>query len=271
MGFGDPLESSPHAPLDEDELPPWLRKKGIGKRGPGRPPGSFRSGAGLTTLVNPQVLLSDPDVERLVAQVLAGKLERARALYSYEPDKLTARHINVVLCKAVGISNKHICQMTGYSDRQVSVILGHPDAQVLLVKLVAKKAATAAGDVKQTLEQYAPDMLSIVRDIAEDEENKPEVRVKAAFGWLDRAGYSTTRKIEVKGEVGFSMPEKVAGRLLSALEESDSIEDVEFVEVPSASEAGSGSAAPGGPPSGGGTSLPVPAPSFEKNRQEEVA
>lgn len=196
-------------------------------------------------------------IETLVAQALAGRLQRDRPLHEWEPDKLNPRHISVIMMRAVGYKQKRIAELLAYEQSTVSIILNHPDSRRILSAILTESAKKAA-NISATVQKHAPQMLDIVREVAEDREEKSHVRLKAAFKWLDM--YNADRDRAGEGDSEVNLTEESANRLSQALEEASQARDVSYVML------GGGGSSSSGSPSEDSSSLPgeASADSFEQ-------
>lgn len=239
------LGATPHAPISDGPLPGPSRPRG-------RPPGSSSGPTGLPfkSLIDPLQLATDPELEQAISDILLGLVERPRELKSYEPKRLTARHIACIFMRISGLSETEIARITGYTRSQVCIILKHPDSQFLMLKALTKSGTTASVDIKARLDKGTPMMLDVIEEIAleTNEEglpkNRAETRLKAAFGWIDRAGHTPTHKIEEHRDVRVTVEGTHAALLSQAIQEAQNIEDADYVIVGGASEG------PGDPASG---------------------
>lgn len=205
---GDPLSFSPHEPSLPYEDPRAADASNRSSHGSGRGVDELRSANGnLPSVTNGKSFgspgresgpvaddydhedaiinaASNPRIEALITKALSGMLPRARALKSYEPDKLNARHISVIMLRAIGYRQNRIAELTGYEPAVVSVVLGHPDSKLILAAILSEGARQTI-DVSKTIRSHAPSMLKVVKDVALNDDEKTPNRLKAAFKWLD--------------------------------------------------------------------------------------
>lgn len=174
--------------------------------------------------------INSPKIERLIDLALRGALPRSRALKDYEPDKLSSRHIGCILLRAAGYKVTRIAELMGYTVAVVSVILNHPDGRTILAAILAEGAKNAV-DISTTVQNHAPEMLNIVRDIAEDPEIKKEVRLKAAFGWLGMYERDQERQKGSDTGADVKMASEDAARLSDAIRESAGLLPAAATEV----------------------------------------
>lgn len=133
----------------------------------------------------------------------------------YHPDTFTHRHRLVVLLKATGLTNKQIAQELGYTENRVSVIVNDPRAPAVM-ESHAQEVADSLEDVRLRLKLYAQEALTEVVDEMRYCEDA-RVRQRAAFGILDRAGYS---KIEKKFVASAQVDAEAGSEIAEALRES---------------------------------------------------
>jgi hypothetical protein len=169
-------------------------------------------------------------INRLISMAMAGALPRARALKEWEPDKLNARHISVIMLRAVGYQQNRIAELSGYSVPAVSVILNHPDSKTLLAAILSEGAKQAI-DISGQVKREAPKMLAIAKEIANDVEVKPETRIRAAFGWIGLYERTLDREKGSGDTEKVSMHREDAGRLIAALHEAQAIRGGTRIEL----------------------------------------
>lgn len=142
------------------------------------------------------------------------------------PKKWNPRHSMVVLLHLAGCTNPEISDQTGYSYGKVSQILNDERAQVIMAQMMPRMQEAAA-DVSIRMKLLAGEALDeIVDEMRADPDSK--IRQKAAFGILDRAGYSPVRKTQISAleTPDDSVVGQVSDRIadtLDALKESDEI------------------------------------------------
>ena len=263
-GSGDPLSYSPHEGLEED-------REGVTRNGSGELPALADGRPSSSGVLAEEfdfedsvlsTIASSAKIESLIASALAGKLPRDRALKPNEPDRLNPRHIQVIMMRAVGYRQIRIAELTGYEKGVVCNILSHPDSRTILSAILTTSAKTAV-TIASTVQAYAPDMLKIVRDIAENKQEKTPVRLKAAFHWLNM--YGDTQSGVKDDEKPLSLTDESANRLTEAIREAQKATDVSFVVV----EQGSGSPSEESP-SLDPASLPAGAPDTLESLHDEV-
>lgn len=134
----------------------------------------------------------------------------------YQPEKWTAFHRYVVMLELAGKRPGEIAQIVGMTESRISVILNDRRAEMDRVEL-GGALADRLTDLNSKLELYAHEALEVVVDEMRDLTNKPELRVKAGFGIMDRAGY--TAKTKDPEEQAPSVPSEVADRLETVAKE----------------------------------------------------
>lgn len=147
---------------------------------------------------------------------------------SYQPEKWTARHRMIAKLSAVGFKNNEIAKMMDMTPGRVSVILSDQRAAIDI-----EEAVTAVSDniidLHDRMKAYAYEALDeIIWEVRECTDVK--VRQRAAFGILDRAGYTPVQK---HMEVAPELPADVATRVEKAIAEveDETVEaEYEFIE-----------------------------------------
>lgn len=133
----------------------------------------------------------------------------------WEPEVFGQRHKLAVLMHASGMRNKEVAEALGYTQSRVSVILNDPRARAVL-ETHAQELADSLQDVRLRLKYYANEALDEIIDEVRHAEDA-RVRQRAAFGILDRAGYS---KIEKKFVASAQVDADAARVMADALHES---------------------------------------------------
>lgn len=172
----------------------------------------------------------------------------------WSPEKWSPRHRIVVALHLGGDKNKEIAEKLGLSESRVSIILNDPRAAHEIMRMSAMVADRTV-DTALRIKLYANEALDeIVEELRTSRSEK--IRQNAAFGLLDRAGF-TPPKINGEEKPPMSLPEEVVDRMENATNEIiqhavkyRNIEPVEEekVEAPEAGEIAPG--APRGPQSG---------------------
>jgi hypothetical protein len=144
----------------------------------------------------------------------------------WQTDAWLPRHNLVCQLHAIGMKNKEIAAATGYAETKVSVIINDPRARVVIQRTLEHMASNIS-DLHTRLKVHATEALDEI--VAELRESKDErIRQKAAFGILDRAGYTPVNKQLI---IAGSMDERVASRMEKAMEKMEAIEaEYEVVE-----------------------------------------
>lgn len=147
---------------------------------------------------------------------------------TWEPEKWTGSHRRVVALEQAGYRPAEIAELTGYTIARVSVILNDSRAD-LERKLFGEKVINSITDVRMKLALHSEEALEEIVDEMRNCE-KPEIRQRAAFGILDRAGFSP--KNNDPPRQGESVPIEVLGRMAEVMEEMKSARDVNYTLVP---------------------------------------
>lgn len=170
----------------------------------------------------------------LMVSTLDGKLGRGRSLRYWENLKLKPVHLQMLMAKAAGYSNRAIARQFEYDEARVSVIVNHPDAASVLAHLISYQAENLL-DIKARIQAHAGEALDVVLTAMR---TAPEAQQRAAIGFrlLDRAGYSAVQKSETVHK--FEMPAENAAALTRALNESSEVQDTDWEIVPDKAAAG---------------------------------
>jgi predicted transcriptional regulator len=144
----------------------------------------------------------------------------------YHPQKWTARHRMIVGLHLAGYRNKEIAKSLGMSEGRVSVILSDSRA-TQEVKRMSERVADNITDVHTRLLLYSNEALTEIVDEMRSCED-PAIRQRAAFGIMDRAGYTPSAK---ETEPAMQIPQDIAARMEDALADSEDFEEVEYEEI----------------------------------------
>lgn len=128
----------------------------------------------------------------------------------YQPEKWSSLHRYIVLLEVAGKRPGEIAEITGLSNSRVSVILNDKRAELDRISL-GSSLADRLVDLNAKLSLYAHEALEVIVDEMRDLTNRAELRVKAGFGILDRAGYTPSSKDESQPPP--QIPEEIATRM----------------------------------------------------------
>lgn len=178
-------------------------------------------------------LAESPELQRVIRGAMDGTLPLDKPLEVNQPQKLSPRAIQTVLL-AVGryYTLKEIAAISGMDYVYVTKLVKHPYARRILS--IAEAAGVAEmSRIDRRLKRKSPKMLKLVEEIAENEHVDPPVRLRAAFGWLDRAGHGETKKISKKSEVNHSVTvthgrSKLIAEAIREVSEPDEDQEAEF-------------------------------------------
>ena len=137
---------------------------------------------------------------------------------SYQPVNWTARHRNCIALEMAGFKPKEICEILGWKIAKVSVTLNDARADLERTDL-AGRIIDKMTDVHVQLHLLSNEAVEQAADIMRYSENDG-VKLKAAFGILDRAGYSTVHKI-LNGSEGVELPDETLDRMEEVVAELD--------------------------------------------------
>jgi hypothetical protein len=127
----------------------------------------------------------------------------------WSPAKWSPRHRLVVALHLGGDTNKEIAEKLSLSEGRVSVVLNDPRA-VYEIERMARRIADRTIDTALRIKLYANEALDeIVEELRTSKSEK--VRQSAAFGLLDRAGYTPIRGYEE--EAPPVLPSEVVSRM----------------------------------------------------------
>ncbi len=151
-----------------------------------------------------------------VGQNLIPEVERERY---YQPKKWDHRHKMIAALISAGYKNYEIAEVMDITPNYVSVIRNDPRTVVALEEL-ARTVADATTDTLVRLKLLANEALD---EVVDEMRNCEDVRVrqKAAFGILDRAGYTPIQKNLVGS---FEISNEIVNRVEEALGETGEIE-----------------------------------------------
>jgi transposase len=128
---------------------------------------------------------------------------------AWSPEKWNPRHRLIVALHLAGDKNKEIAKKLKLSQSHISLILSDPRA-VYEIENLAQSVADRTVDTALRLKLYANEALDeIVEELRTSRNEK--VRQTAAFGLLDRAGYTPVR--ENSEEAPPTLPEDVVARM----------------------------------------------------------
>jgi transposase len=169
---------------------------------------------------------------------------------AWSPEKWTPRHRLIIALHLGGDTNKEIAEKMDLSEGRVSVILNDPRA-VYEVERMSQRVADRTVDTGIRLKLYANEALD---EIIEELRTCSNVKVRqsAAFGILDRAGYTPARRDEA--EAPPVLPSEVISRMEATTKElveykgiyreveprqkEPSISDALFLDQPGAARGG---------------------------------
>lgn len=141
----------------------------------------------------------------------------------YQVDNWGPQHQMMTLMRAAGKTVREIAAITDYNPATVSKILSDPRA-IKVITETAKNITDLTPDVLVKLKLAANEAVDEIIDELRNCED-PKVRQRAAFGLLDRAGYSPVRKeIRASASMGEVLSDELLKSNIEALEESNSIE-----------------------------------------------
>ena len=127
----------------------------------------------------------------------------------WSPEKWNPRHRLIVALHLAGDKGREIAEKLGVSESHISLILNDPRA-IYEIENLAQSVADRTVDTALRIKLYANEALDeIVEELRSSRNEK--VRQTAAFGLLDRAGYTPVR--EVREEAAPLLPQEVVDRM----------------------------------------------------------
>lgn len=177
--------------------------------------------------VSGEHMLALTRVSDLIDRALKGELARDCAPGPGQPQVLTALHINMVMDRASGMTNKQIAERWDRSEMNVCNILGHPDSQTILSTILAMQVGTLL-TMEARFKQLAPQALNVKVQILNDISAPPAIRDRVATDILDRAGYAPKQRVETEHKHQVFLPAQVATGMRAALEESKRVATLDY-------------------------------------------
>lgn len=141
-------------------------------------------------------------------------LPELRRQKSYQPENWTTRHRFCIALEMAGLKNHEIAKVMDWSEGKVSVTLCDDRAEAERSQF-AGRVAEKITDVRMKLDLHSSEALDEVVDLLRFSE-KDEIRLRAGFGILDRAGYTSTPR---EAAVGTTVPDELLGRMGEVMEE----------------------------------------------------
>lgn len=114
----------------------------------------------------------------------------------YQPEKWSSFHRYLVMLEIAGKRPGQIAEIADITIGRVSVILNDPRAELDRLSLginLADKLVT----IQSKLDLYAHEALEVIVEEMREPANKAEIRVKAGFGIMDRAGYTPNTREDI--------------------------------------------------------------------------
>jgi len=233
LGADDDSESDAHWPefFSEKRIKSLEANK---KSRPALPPALLDEGIAPDPSVEPNIsdhireLSQSDELRELIASAMDGTMPIEGSIPDGLPIKLNARALQVVMLRIAGYNGPEIASISGFHKVYVQMLLRHPFARRILVVAGASAIAQATA-TSRSLRRKVPKMLHVVENIATDPSAEAPVRLRAAFGWLDRAGIGPTEKHEVTKTVqgGVTVTHRQASLISTAIRESQGTPKVE--------------------------------------------
>jgi len=138
----------------------------------------------------------------------------------WQAKRFNSRHKAVCVLKANGYTNKEICEHLGYDESRVSVILNDPRAAEVLAD-AERRFASNMSEIGEKIKLLAASALEETEDIMLNGQ-KENVRLTAALGILDRAGYGkVTKSIALEARITESAARALMGVEIEEIPEAD--------------------------------------------------
>ena len=173
-------------------------------------------------------LAQSEELRGLIESAMDGSMEISEPIPDGLPAKLNARALQVVMLRIAGYNGPEIASITGFHKVYVQMLMRHPFARRILVVAGASAIAQATATTR-SLRRKVPKMLHVVESIATDHSAEAPVRLRAAFGWLDRANVGPTTRHEVTQTVqgGVTVTHKQASLISTAIREAQGVKQQE--------------------------------------------
>jgi len=178
---------------------------------------------------NLQSLAESPELKAVIKGAMEGSLPLSEPLEVNQPEKLSPRAIQTVLLSIGGYYTlREIAEISGMNYVYVTKLVKHPYAKRIRA-IAGANAVAQFSAMERRIKRKAPKMLKIVEEIAIDDSVDSPTRLRAAFGWLDRAGHNTIHKSETKTEVsgGINITAGRSKLLAAAISEAKGLSEAE--------------------------------------------
>ncbi len=110
----------------------------------------------------------------------------------WEPDRWSPRHALAARLKGAGLKNNEIALAMGWTENKVAITVNDARA-VPFIQEAAQNLADGVLDLNLRLKAHSEEALNTIVDQMRNAEREV-IRQKAAFGILDRAGYTPIQK-----------------------------------------------------------------------------
>jgi hypothetical protein len=181
-------------------------------------------------------LAQSPVLQALIKGAMEGTLPLSKPLQTTQPKKLNSRALQVVMLRLAGYNGPEIASITGFHKVYVQAIMRHPYAKKIFIVAGASAIAQSTATSRH-LRRKAPKMLKVVHDLAMSPLVEAPTRLRAAFGWLDRAGIGPVTKHEVENthKGGIMVTEGHSKLIATAIREASGVgapaQEVDFTVI----------------------------------------
>lgn len=159
----------------------------------------------------------------------------------YEPQKLNARHHEILRLTLLGYSDKEISEKLGCTKMAVVTArnckLGQQYYNMLRVAADFHAVETA-----KRIRELAPKALEAIREIMDDESMPANTRLNAAKDILDRAGFAAPKQVQVQSTSLNLSPDDITNLKEEAIQRA--MINGYLVDVPAITESSSNSSSP---------------------------
>jgi hypothetical protein len=144
------------------------------------------------------MLANSPELREVINGAMDGTLPLDKPLEVNQPQKLSIRAIQAILLSVGGYyTTTELAAISGMNYVYLTKLLKHPYSR-RIITIATAFALEDLSALDRRLKRKSPKMLKVIAEIAENEQVESSTRLRAAFGWLDRAGLGETKKQEVK-------------------------------------------------------------------------
>lgn len=166
----------------------------------------------------PPLFAREGAVPELVLEAMRGEMPLTRPLKSWEPEKLSPTHVQMIFDRAMGLKNTEIAEKFAVDAGRVCVILNHPFATRIMGAIFATLSERVSDPIER-MRGHSHEMVDIKLSLVRDSATPRELRNKIASDFLDRSGYGAKKQVEVSTVAAPSVPAAAVTRLTEVLAE----------------------------------------------------